>query len=83
MRTGSIVGVAGLLVLDLLMLPWFSFGATITVGSDTLSIGGSASAVDAPDAFLGVLALMACGVPGRRSRHRAAVASDTAPDRGG
>lgn len=56
----TIIAVAGLLVLDLLLLPWFSFGATITVGSDTLSIGGSASAVDAPDAFLGVLALMAC-----------------------
>jgi hypothetical protein len=54
-----IVGVAGLLVLDLLLLPWFSFGATIDVGSTTLSIGGSASAVDAPDAFLGVIALMA------------------------
>jgi hypothetical protein len=54
-----IIGVAGLLVLDLLVLPWFSFGATITVGSTTLSIGGSASAVDAPDAWLGVLALMA------------------------
>ena len=54
-----IIGVAGLLVLDLLVLPWFSFGATITVGSTTLSIGGSASGVDAPDAWLGVLALMA------------------------
>ncbi|MGH2882291.1 MAG: hypothetical protein ACRDPA_06265 [Solirubrobacteraceae bacterium] len=54
-----IIGVAGLLVLDLLVLPWFSFGATIAVGSTTLSIGGSASAVDAPDAWLGVLALMA------------------------
>jgi hypothetical protein len=54
-----IIGMAGLLVLDLLVLPWFSFGATIDVGSTTLSIGGSASAVDAPDAFLGVLALMA------------------------
>jgi hypothetical protein len=55
----TIIAVAGLLVLDLLLLPWFSFGATITVGSATLSIGGSASAVDAPDAFLGVIALMA------------------------
>ena len=55
----TIIAVAGLLVLDLLVLPWFSFGATITVGSATLSIGGSASAVDAPDAWLGVLALMA------------------------
>jgi hypothetical protein len=54
-----IIGVAGLLVLDLLVLPWFSFGATITVGSATLSIGGSATGVDAPDAWLGVLALMA------------------------
>jgi len=55
----TIIAVAGLLVLDLLVLPWFSFGATITVGSTTLSIGGSASAVDAPDAWLGVLALLA------------------------
>lgn len=55
----TIIAVAGLLVLDLLVLPWFSFGATITVGSTTLSLGGSASAVDAPDAWLGVLALMA------------------------
>jgi hypothetical protein len=54
-----IVGVAALLVLDLLVLPWFSFGATITVGSTTLAIGGSAAGVDAPDAWLGVLALMA------------------------
>jgi len=53
-----IIGVAGLLILDLLVLPWFSFGATITVGSTTLSIGGSATAVDAPDAWLGVLALL-------------------------
>jgi hypothetical protein len=55
----TICGVAALLVLDLLVLPWFSFGATISVGSDTISIGGSATAVDAPDAFLGVLALLA------------------------
>jgi hypothetical protein len=54
-----ICGVAALLVFDLLVLPWFSFGATITVGSTTVSIGGSATAVDAPDAFLGVLALLA------------------------
>ena len=54
-----ICGVAALLVFDLLVLPWFSFGATISVGSTTVSIGGSATAVDAPDAFLGVLALLA------------------------
>jgi hypothetical protein len=53
-----ICGVAALLVFALLVLPWFSFGATIEVGSETVSIGGSASAVDAPDAFLGVLALL-------------------------
>jgi hypothetical protein len=51
---------AVLLILDLLVLPWFSFGATITIGSGTLAIGGSATAVDAPDAFLGVLALLSC-----------------------
>jgi hypothetical protein len=49
-----------LLILDLLVLPWFSFGATISVGSATVSIGGSLTAVDAPDAFLGVLALLSC-----------------------
>jgi hypothetical protein len=52
------IAVAGLLVFDLLVLPWFSFGATISVGSATVSIGGSLSAVDAPDAWLGVLALL-------------------------
>lgn len=51
---------AVLLVLDLLVLPWFSFGATISVGSATVSIGGSLTAVDAPDAWLGVLALLSC-----------------------
>jgi hypothetical protein len=51
---------AVLVILDLLFLPWFSFGATISIGSGTLAIGGSATAVDAPDAFLGVLALLAC-----------------------
>ncbi len=55
-----IAGVAALLVLDLLALPWFSFGATISVGSDSVSIGGSLKAVDAPDAWLGVLAVLSC-----------------------
>jgi hypothetical protein len=55
-----VIAVAGLLVLDLLVLPWFSFGATINVGSATVSIGGSLTAVDAPDAWLGVLALLSC-----------------------
>jgi hypothetical protein len=49
-----------LLILDLLVLPWFSFGATISVGSTTVSIGGSLTGVDAPDAWLGVLALLSC-----------------------
>ena len=40
--------------------PWFSFGATISVDSATVSIGGSLTAVDAPDAWLGVLALLSC-----------------------
>src|SRR5690348_8248100 len=48
------------LMFDLLVLPWFSFGATISVGSATVSIGGSLTGVDAPDAWLGVLALLSC-----------------------
>ena len=56
-----VIAVATALVLDLLVLPWFSFGATISVGSATVSIGGSLTAVDAPDAWLGVLALLASG----------------------
>ena len=72
-----------LLVLDLLVLPWFSFGATISVGSATVSIGGSLTAVDAPDAWLGVLALLVVRVPGRRPGVRAALAADAAAlDRG-
>jgi hypothetical protein len=55
-----IAGVAALVVLDLLLLPWFSFGATISVGSATVAIGGSLTAVDAPDAWLGVLGVMSC-----------------------
>ena len=51
---------AVLLVLDLLVFPWFSFGATISVGSASVSIGGSLTGVDAPDAWLGVLALLSC-----------------------
>jgi len=51
---------AVLVILDLLLLPWFSFGATISVGSASVSIGGSLTGVDAPDAFLGVLALLSC-----------------------
>jgi hypothetical protein len=54
----AILGIV--LILDLLVLPWFSFGATINVGSATVSIGGSLTAVDAPDAWLGVLALLSC-----------------------
>lgn len=51
---------AVVVILDLLVLPWFSFGATISVGSASVSIGGSLTGVDAPDAFLGVLALLSC-----------------------
>lgn len=55
-----VAGVAACLIFDLLVLPWFSFGATITVGTATVSIGGSLTGADAPDAWLGVLAVMAC-----------------------
>jgi hypothetical protein len=53
-----LASVAAALIFALLVLPWFSFGATINVGSATVSIGGSLTAVDAPDAWLGVLALL-------------------------
>lgn len=52
-------GLAALLVFDLLVLPWFSFGATINVGAATVSIGGSLTGADAPDAWLGVLSVIA------------------------
>lgn len=51
-------GLALLLVLDLLILAWFSFGATVTVGSTSISVGGSLTATDAPDGWLGVLAVI-------------------------
>lgn len=54
-------GLALLLVLDLLILAWFSFGATVTVGSTSISVGGSLTATDAPDGWLGVLAVI-CAV---------------------
>ena len=53
-----LVSVAVALIFSLLVLPWFSFGATISLDSATVSIGGSLTAVDAPDAWLGVLALL-------------------------
>ena len=52
-------GLALLLVLDLLFLPWFSVGGTITIGTATVSVGGSLTATDAPDAWLGVLGVLA------------------------
>jgi hypothetical protein len=55
-----IIGVAVVMMFDLLVLPWFSFGATINVGSTTISIGGSLTGADAPDAWLGVIAVMSC-----------------------
>jgi hypothetical protein len=58
-RDNVIVGVlALLLLLDLLILAWFSFGGTVTVGSTSISFGGSLTATDAPDGWLGVLAVI-------------------------
>ena len=51
-------GLALLLVLDLLILAWFSFGGTVTVGSTSISYGGSLTATDSPDGWLGVLAVI-------------------------
>jgi hypothetical protein len=48
-------GLALLLIIDLLFLPWFS----ITVGVGTYSISASSTATGAPDGWLGVLAVIA------------------------
>jgi hypothetical protein len=58
-RDDWIVGaLALLLLLDLLILAWFSFGGTVTVGATSISVGGSLTATDAPDGWLGVLAVI-------------------------
>jgi hypothetical protein len=48
-------GLAVLLIIDLLFLPWFS----ITVGAGAFSISASSTATGAPDGWLGVLAVIA------------------------
>jgi len=48
-------GLALLLVIDLLFLPWFTFSA----GIGTFSISVSSTATGAPDGWLGVLAVIA------------------------
>jgi hypothetical protein len=52
-------GLALVLVLDLLILPWFSVGGSVSVGGATITIGGSLTATDAPDSLLGVLGVLA------------------------
>jgi hypothetical protein len=52
-------GLALLLVLDLLILPWFSLGGTVTVGSASISYGADLTGTDAPDGWLGILAVLA------------------------
>ena len=48
-------GVALLLVIDLLFLPWFD----ITVGFGTFRVSATSSATGSPDGWLGVLAVLA------------------------
>ncbi len=48
-------GVALLLVIDLLFLPWFD----ITVGVGPISVSATSTATGAPDGWLGVLAVLA------------------------
>jgi hypothetical protein len=48
-------GLALLLVIDLLFLPWFTFSA----GIGTFSVSVSSTATGAPDGWLGVLAVIA------------------------
>lgn len=54
-------GVALLLVFDLLVLAWFSLPtASLTIGGTTVAFGGgSLTATDTPDGWLGVLAVLA------------------------
>jgi len=53
-------GLALLLALDLLILSWFSFPSlSITIGSTTIGASGSLTATDAPDGWLGILAVIA------------------------
>ena len=48
-------GIALLLVIDLLFLPWFD----ITVGFGTFRVSATSSATGSPDGWLGVLAMLA------------------------
>jgi hypothetical protein len=50
-----LVGVALLLVIDLLFLPWFD----ITIGLGTFKVSATSSATGSPDGWLGVLAVLA------------------------
>jgi len=50
-----LAGLALLLVIDLLFLPWFD----ISVGIGTFSVSATSSATGAPDGWLGVLAVLA------------------------
>jgi hypothetical protein len=55
-------GLALLLVIVLAAFPWFTFpGATVTFSGTTLAygVGGSLSATDQPDGWLGILAAIA------------------------
>ena len=49
-------GLALLLAIDLLFLPWFS----ITVGAGAFSVSASTTATGAPDGWLGILAMLCC-----------------------
>ena len=61
-RDDWIIGGVGLvLVFDLLVFAWFSLpSASLTIGGTTLAFGGgSLTATDAPDGWLGILAVLA------------------------
>ena len=50
-----LAGIASLLVIDLLFLPWFD----ISVGFGTFKVSATSSATGSPDGWLGVLAVLA------------------------
>jgi hypothetical protein len=51
-----LAGVAVLLAIDLLFLPWFE----VSVGIGTLTLSASSTATGDPDGWLGVIGVLAC-----------------------
>jgi hypothetical protein len=68
-----LAGVALLLVIDLLFLPWFD----ISVGIGTFKVSATSSATASPDGWLGVFAVLAAALVAVAARARARDAEPT------